>query len=318
VPGAPAAALAPGGPLTVVVVHRDRPEVLAGTVAAFLAQGVEMSVTVVDNSSDPSSTDRLRAILPGGVEVLPTGTNAGFGPGANAGLRRWLAGGMGEWAVVAPHDARPEPGCLRRLLDVAAAQAGVGLACGEFGPGFELVPAYDWVIGGYHRPAPRGDGWQDVDYPHGTLLLVRRAALEEVGLFDERYFAYCEEVDLALRARAAGWRVGVVWGAVVRNSALPSQLVTDYLMERNTLLLVRRGGRWPTFVRACLGLAGAAGRARRDRPRARLHLAVQAHALHDFLRGRFGPPPAAVWALVDGVDRPALSTEEWDNPAGTP
>ena len=47
------------------------------------------------------------------------------------------------------------------------------------------------------------EGWEPVDYPHGTLLLARRACLEDVGLFDERYFSYCEEADLGLRARAA-------------------------------------------------------------------------------------------------------------------
>jgi cellulose synthase/poly-beta-1,6-N-acetylglucosamine synthase-like glycosyltransferase len=297
--------------LGVVLVHRDRPEVLAGTVAAWSAQGPALAITVVDNSEDPAVTEQLRDLLSPDVCVLASGTNAGFGPGANAGLRRWLAAGDGEWVAVAPHDARPEPGCLERLLAEAGARADAGLVCAEFGPGFCLVPAFDWVIGGYHRPAERGTGWQDVDYPHGTLMLARRAMLEEVGLFDERYFAYCEEVDLARRARAAGWAVGMVWGAVVRNGSLPPQLIADYLQERNTLLLVRDGGRWPTFVRAVLGAVGAAGRARRDRARAGVHLRLQAHATADFLSRRFGPPPPAVWALVAGRDRPAVSAEEW-------
>ena len=44
------------------------------------------------------------------------------------------------------------------------------------------------------------------------MLFARRGALEDVGLFDERYFAYCEEADLGLRAVAAGWEVGLVRG----------------------------------------------------------------------------------------------------------
>ena len=288
----------PGAPLGVVLIHRNRPETVAASVEAFAAQGVPVSVTVVDNSDDPAVTEHLRRLLPPDVEVLATGTNAGFGPGANVGLRHWLRQGHGEWVAVAPHDALPAEGCLALLLDEARRHPDAGLVSAEFGAGFDLVPAIDWVIGGFYRPARRGAGWQEVDYPHGTLMLARRATLEEVGLFDERYFAYCEEVDLALRARAAGWKVGMVWGAVVANGSLPAQLVADYLQLRNTLLLIRsRFGRWPTFVRALLAVSGALGRARRDRAHAGLHLRLEARAVADFLRGRFGPPPPAVWTM---------------------
>lgn len=286
--------------MTVVLVHRNRPATVTATAAAFADQGIAVRIVVVDNSEDPAVTAELRAMLPAEVEVLRTGGNLGFGPGANVGLRHWLGSGEGEWVVVAPHDAVPSSGCLARLLEEAALRPDAGLVCAEFGEGFDMVPAVDWVIGGYYRPAQRGSGWQDVDYPHGTLLLARRATLEQVGLFDERYFAYCEEVDLALRARQAGWRIGIVWGAVVTNGTLPAQLVADYLQVRNTLLLVRtRFGRWPTFVRAVLALPAAAGRARRDPGRRMLHLRLEARAVADFARGRFGPPPPAVWAMCE-------------------
>ncbi|MCU4183816.1 glycosyltransferase [Acidiferrimicrobium sp. IK] len=287
--------------LGVVLVHRDRPDTVAATVAAFAGQDVETDIVVVDNSEDPAVTATLRRLLPADVTVLRTGANTGFGPGANVGLRHWLAQGRGEWVAVAPHDALPAEGCLARLLAEAAARADAGLVCAEFGDGFDLVPALDWVIGGFYRPATRGDGWEDVDYPHGTLMLARRAALEEIGLFDERYFAYCEEVDLALRARAAGWRVGMVWGAVVTNGTLPAQLIADYLQIRNTLLLIStRFGRYPTAVRAVLAVFSALGRARRDPGRAALHLRLESRAVADFFRGRFGPPPPDVVAMCAG------------------
>src|SRR5207253_10955484 len=72
-------------------------------------------------------------------------------------------------------------------------------------------------------------------------MLVRRGCLQEVGLFDERYFAYCEEADLGVRATRAGWEVGVVWHALVRNPSLSvSVAAVEYLKLRNTLLLVRQ------------------------------------------------------------------------------
>ena len=69
-----------------------------------------------------------------------------------------------------------------------------------------------------------------------ALMLVRRACAEQVGIFDERYFAYCEESELALRADAAGWRCGLIRGAMVRNPGMSASIErVAYLQLRNTL-----------------------------------------------------------------------------------
>lgn len=275
--------------------HHDAPEACCASVKAFCDQGVPLSVTIVDNASAPAALAELRRRLPGAA-ILPSPTNLGFGPGANLALRAWLAdAAAGEWVAVAPHDAVPGPGCLARLLEEASTHPDAAFVSAEFGPGFDHVPAVDIAIGGYYRPATRGTGWEDVDYPHGTLFLARRAALRQIGLFDERYFAYCEEVDLGLRARAAGWRVGLVWGAVVTNSRLPHQLLADYLEVRNTLMLVRvHFGRVPAITRLVLSIGPLVGRAAVDRRRWRTHLALEGRAVVDACRGRSGPPPPSV------------------------
>jgi N-acetylglucosaminyl-diphospho-decaprenol L-rhamnosyltransferase len=281
-------------PLHVVIVHHDQPERCAATIAAFLAQGPGVTVSVVDSGSSPANAARLRVLSPG-VEIIDAGANVGFGPGANLGWRAWLGVGKGEWVAVAPHDALPRPGCIDRLLAEMAVRPDAGLVSAEFGPEFDLIPTVDWVLGGFYKPGARGAGWQDVDYAHGTLLVARRQTLEEIGLFDERYFAYCEEVDLSLRARAAGWRVGLVWGAVVDNAQFPPQLLADYLQTRNNLLLVRaRFGRYAAFIQLLLALARAVSRVRADPTRWRAHLELDGRAIADFLRGRFGPPSEAV------------------------
>jgi N-acetylglucosaminyl-diphospho-decaprenol L-rhamnosyltransferase len=261
---------------------------------------------VVDNASSPAGRAELRRRLPPDVTVLESPTNLGFGPGANLGLRAWLADEeAGEWVAVAPHDALPGAQCLARLLDAAATHPDAAFVSAEFGPGVDVVPAVDIAIGGYYRPAARGDGWEDVDYPHGTLFLARRSALRQIGLFDERYFAYCEEVDLGLRARARGWRVGLVWGAVVANGTLPSQLLADYLEVRNTLLLVRTHfGRGPAAARLVLSAVPLLRRAVIDRRRWRTHLALEGRAVLDASRGRSGPPPAGVRRRVTAAEAP--------------
>ncbi|HEX8803832.1 MAG TPA: glycosyltransferase, partial [Acidimicrobiales bacterium] len=205
-------------PLDLVVVHREKPDAVVETVAGVLGQGVDVRVLVVDNGSAPAALDHVRAALPDGVAVLALGANTGFGPAANAGFRWFLDRDPAPWLAVAPHDAEPRPGCLHRLLEEVAARPRAGLVSADVGDG--LTPVVDPYFGAIPAPATVTDGWEPAGYPHGTLMLARRELLTEVGLFDERYFAYCEETELAIRAAAAGWEIGVVRGADVRNRDL--------------------------------------------------------------------------------------------------
>ena len=283
-------------PVDLVIVHRDRPEAAARTAEAFLAQSVVPRVVVVDNGSAPEERRRLRHGLPADVEVVEAGANTGFGPGANIGFRWCLAHDPAPWLAVCPHDARPLPGCVERLVEVARAQPRAGLASADVGDG--LTPVVDRYFGAIPAPATVDEGWEPAGYPHGTLMLARRECLEDVGLFDERYFAYCEEAELAVRAKRAGWQVGVVRGADVRNTDVGSRAaVVDYLQLRNTLLMVRQhSGRYHATIRLLIAIGdlavGAASPSRRGpywAPGARV-LAIAHH-----LRRRYGPPPEALF-----------------------
>ena len=307
-------------PVDLVVVHRDRPEAALGTVDAFLAQSVVPRVVVVDNGSSPAAVDRLRTGLPPDVAVLEAGTNTGFGPGANIGFRWCLAHDPAPWLAVCPHDARPLDGCVERLLEVTGAQPRAGLASADVGDG--LTPIVDRYFGAIPAPATVEVGWEPAGYPHGTLMLARRDCLEDVGLFDERYFAYCEEAELALRARERGWEVGVVRGAEVRNPDVGSNAdVVDYLQLRNTLLMVREhSGLYHATIRLIIALwqlgAGLLLPTHRSpywAPRARVM------AIADFLRGRYGPPPPELFGpelpAGPGPDAPERSRTRPDSAA---
>jgi GT2 family glycosyltransferase len=285
-------------PLEVVVVHRDQPAACARTVLALHRQGVPVHVTVVDNSSGPAGLSALSALARrlSTVEVVTLAHNAGFGPAANVGLRRWLERGEGEWVAVAPHDALPEPGCLARILAAVASRPDAGLVSAEFGRAYDSKPVIDRYIGAYASPGRAGEGWEDADFPHGTLLVARRSALTDIGLFDERYFAYCEEADLGVRARRAGWKVGIIWGAVVNNPGHGESEVIRYLKLRNTLLLVREHfGSYPAAIRCTFALLTLAARScRRRAPATDATGRVEGRAILDFIRGHFGPPPSSL------------------------
>ena len=283
--------------LPVVVVHWNRPERCLATVDRFRAHDVAggVRVVVVDNGSAPDALAIVRAGLPDDVPLVTLPRNRGFGPGANAGFRHVLAHpepGDAAWIGLAPHDAEPQPGCLTAILAAVADRPRAGLACADFGDG--ATPVVDPYFGGILAPATVAEGWEPAGHPHGTLMLARRELLVEVGLFDERYFAYCEEADLALRAADAGWETGLVRGALVVNPDTGTRVAAiDYLQLRNTLLLVREHfGRYKATIRWILGVLQLVRGLVQPSSRGPYFVAeARVWALVDHARGRYGPPP---------------------------
>ena len=302
-----------GVPLRVVVVHWNQVAACLDTVARFTDREVPVRVTVVDNGSEPGALSALRDGLQGlpDVSLIEVGANAGFGPGANVGLRSFLDDpDDGTWVALAPHDVDPFPGTLAAMLDAAEGEPMAGLMCADVGDG--MTPVIDPYFGGMVVAAdgpPPAEGtarWDDAAYPHGTLMLLRRECIDEVGLFDERFFSYCEEADLALRARRAGWRVGLIRGARVQNIHIGSGMaIVDYLQTRNTLLLVQEMSGWyHAFIRACITLIQTYRGVRRPETRAMIFDApARLAGLRDFVLRRFGPPPAELMRPPSQFDR---------------
>lgn len=286
------------GPVRVVVVHWNQPTDCVLTVKNLLGSSVPVRVTVVDNASGGTHRAMLGEGLAGladgeTIEVLDAPQNLGFGPGANIGIERFLGDpDDGEWVFVVPHDVELGPTTLETMLSAASQVPAAGLCCGDVGDG--MVPVFDPYFGGMVVPGGHADGWEPVDYAHGTLIGLRRYCLEEVGLFDERFFSYCEEADLALRARRRGWQVGLVRGAAVRNRNLGSTVWTvDYLQTRNTLLLVQQESGWyHAFIRICFTLAQILrGTVSPESRPPVFDAGARLTGVRDFMWRRFGPPP---------------------------
>lgn len=283
-------------PVTVVIIHRNRVEQVGLTVEAFRSQTVPTKLIVVDNGSEASTVAAL-ADLVGDAELIVNGENLGFGPGANIGMRRFLRDGTGEWVALAPHDAMPRPDTIERMLSAVSDRPLVGLMSADVGD--DARPVIQPFLGSIDAEPTVAEGFDRSDYPHGTLMMCRRRFLSEVGLFDERYFAYCEEAELGIRAAEAGWLCGVVRGAEVRNPGMSSSVErVAYLQLRNTLLMLREhyGVRNSLFrivvalVQIPMGLV--------YKPARGLHWSVRGRllAIRDHLRGRYGPPPPSISA----------------------
>jgi GT2 family glycosyltransferase len=171
--------------------------------------GVE--TIVVDNGSQDGSVEFLRSHFPE-VVVVAMGANRGFAGGMNAGIER----ASGAYVAFLNNDTEVDPrwleellACLERHPRAAAATSKLLLAHRRDtidGAGDSLAPTF--------LPYARGHGKRDsgqyedeiqVFGAAGAASLWRRSALEEVGLFDERFFAYYEDVDLSFRARLKGF-----------------------------------------------------------------------------------------------------------------
>lgn len=161
---------------------------------------------VADNASDDGTVTGVRRAFPG-VRVLEMGSNSGFGAGVNAAVRR----GLGEAIVLVNDDVLLEPGALGALLEPLA-RAEVGMVAGmTLIPNTGKVDAFgielDPTLAAYNRLRRQAEDRTAgvLACPSGGLAAYRRSAFERAGGFDERLFAYGEDVDLALRLRLAGW-----------------------------------------------------------------------------------------------------------------
>ena len=213
-----------------------------------------MHVTVIDNDSDAEAFQRLEAELDPSVALVRLDDNKGWGGALNVQLRKWLRGGPNDYCLISAHDAMPEPDCLRLLVEAAEADPRVGIACPQYSEPF-VARLSRWRGVYPETVTPQNPGSaQEVDVPHGTLMLVRRQCLDEIGLFDQRFFAYGDEHELGARAVRRGWKVVMVWGSTVINpNTWTESSWRSYLFARNSLLLVDGAfGRGAAILRSLL------------------------------------------------------------------
>ena len=274
------------------VVHWNRPDECVATVRRLHEQGLSR-IVIIDNASTDQNRELLRSGIGEGTEILELSQNKGWGAALNIALAQWLKTESQPFCFISAHDAEPADDCIRLLVEAMQRDRRIGIACPQYADA--TVPWFSCLHGvRERRSAPSHSGDVElVDVPHGTLMLVRRECLAQIGLFDERYFAYGDEHELGLRARRHGWKIALVWGAIVTNRGTwtPSEL-RSYLFTRNSLLLVRDDcGRLFAWMRAGLILINTL-RLMIDRPQDGFAFEPSARwrGVRDYLSGRYGEP----------------------------
>jgi len=212
--------------LAAVVVNYNAGEHLLRCISSLHASAGDASldVVIVDNASRDGSAAAAVAAYPS-VRLLENPVNRGFAAAANRGIRETDA----PHVLLLNPDAEITGGTLASLLKVVADRPGAGVvgvlvlnSDGSLQPSARRVPGIGEGLAhaflGQVRPDNRFTraytmaDWdrrseREVDWVSGSAMLLRRKALEQVGLFDEGYFMYVEDVDLCTRMRAAGWTV---------------------------------------------------------------------------------------------------------------
>jgi GT2 family glycosyltransferase len=270
----------PDPTLAVSIVNYRTPDLLMRCLAALEVEradwGEALAVTVTDNASDDGSVEMVEQRFPW-VRVIRNTANVGFGRAHN----QALAGSTATWLLVLNSDATVAPGSLRTLADYLAGNPDVAVVGprlrypnGQVQPSRRRFPTFatfflestqlqryspdNAVLRRYYVADRSDDEVQDVDWLVGACLLVRAEAAAQVGLFDERFFLYSEEVDWCRRFRAAGWRVAYLPTAEVTHVEGASSErrlgVRDKEFQTSKLRYVRKwhGPRAATAVRAFL------------------------------------------------------------------
>jgi GT2 family glycosyltransferase len=305
--------------LAVIIVSHDSAEWLGPCLTSLFKHAGELSldVVVVENGASRRTAELIEARFPE-VRVLEC-ENRGFAHANNVGFR----------AVSAPlvlflnPDTEIVAGTLRELVNVILSQPVLGLVGvrqvtpdGELWPtirrfpnaartlfealGVESLPWQPSWLGERELDLSKYDHEQECDWTSGSFMLARRSAIAEAGLMDERFFLYCEEPDLCLRIKRAGWSIRhLPYLTIVHhagrgrwNETLSAQdaYARRQYMEKNYSR--------PHFVvglaTMCLALSLRAVFGGRDRVQNRRRRAASRAALAVLLHRRpppFGPPP---------------------------
>lgn len=212
--------------LSILIVNWNGKNLLAKCIGAILAEisGSEWEIIVIDNGSDDDSVALIENHFPE-VVLIKNDTNIGFARAVNKGIEI----SAGDFILLLNNDAIITPESLDRLVDIMISEPAVGIAgprtyfpdgtlqvswarfthlsSALLGSRQPLKSAFKFIrhAGNSHLPA-----YDNVDFVSGAVMLIRSALFSKIGLFDETFFMYAEDMDFCLKAKKAGWKVAYV------------------------------------------------------------------------------------------------------------
>ncbi len=187
-------------------------------------EGTVKDVWVVDNASSDGSVGMVKVKFPQ-VNLIENSANVGFAKANNQGIQASAS----ELVLLLNSDAFVEEGCLQNLVEVMTKFPDTGVVGAQLlyedhslqrsCYAFPTLATELWQTLWLDRMFPRNkvfgkflmthwamDNFREVDVVMGAVMLLRRSAIDQVGMLDETFFMYSEEVDLCYRLAQAGWK----------------------------------------------------------------------------------------------------------------
>lgn len=261
-------------------------------------------ILVLDCKSTDGSVASVRSAYPD-VQVIELTDNRGYAGNNNVGIRAAMEQGA-DWVFILNEDTVLAPEVIERLVDVGRRDPGIGI----LGPlvyhydepqviqsaGGRLTASWDGRhIGQNEDDRGQFDRPTRVDWISGCAILVRRAVIESLGAFDERFFIYWEETEWCVRTMQAGWTImhvptARIWHKGVQRDYRPKPDVTYYSTRNHLLMLQAR--RAPLAARVAVWLQiGRTVLSWSTRPKwrdKRTHRDAMWQGVIDHLRGKYG------------------------------
>ena len=235
-------------------------DILECVQSVFESSHKALDVVIVDNGSVDGSSDVIRARFPQ-VHFLVNAQNLGFAKGSNQGMKWALERGI-RYVLLLNGDARMDTDTIDELVAIVEGENDTVVACPRIYLGRptngvnRLWFAYGTVklwAGLFQNPAfnqldaPEWSEPRNMEYSSGCCMLIPAQIVQQVGMLDEAFFAYCEDIDFSLRVRKAGFLLRYVPTALLwHGSHQPTDRARTatyrYLSTRNNLWVVRKHG----------------------------------------------------------------------------
>jgi len=223
-------------------------------------------VIVIDNGSEGNDADILREKYKDYIKIIKNKENLGFTGGNNIGIKYAMNNGA-DFIMLLNNDVVVDKRFLEPLIEIAENNFKVGIV----GPTiyfYKYPYIINWVGGtiSFWKGLPirfRGnDRFEEfetlieTDYQDGCAMLVKKEVIEKVGILDEEYYLYYEDVDFCWRVRIAGYRILVaraskVWHKIASSTGGYESLACIYYSTRNRILFMKKHAKiyhWPTFL----------------------------------------------------------------------
>lgn len=237
--------------IAVVIPNWNGEDLIKECLNSLLIQSVKCEVIVVDNGSMDGSVNLIKKHFPK-VTLLEFEDNAGFAGGVNRGISYALKKGF-EYIALFNNDAVADKNWLKNLIKEFDDEK-IGIVTGKF---LRSDKKHIDSTGDFYTiwglPYPRGRNQEDngqfnkkqeVFGASGGASLYRSELFKDIGLFDEDFFAYYEDVDISLRAQMAGWKIIYIPKAIAYHGigGTSSKMgdFTRYHSAKNFLLLYSR------------------------------------------------------------------------------